>query len=313
MARQLRLAYAGALYHLTARGNARAAIYTDDTDRRTFLQLFGREIEQQGWLCYAYCLMDNHYHLLIETPEPNLSRGMRRLNGVYTQTFNRRHHRVGHVLQGRFKSIVVDKDHYLLELCRYIVLNPVRARMVEAAQDWPWSSYRATAGCTPSPSWLAVTSVLGLFGDDTEAAMTGYRRFVEGGVDQASPWKQLRGQIFLGDNAFLQRMERLARGQRLTNVPTWQSHPTRLGPETVLERVATVYRVDVDALLARSHAQAYQCAAWLLRRVANMPLREVAHLFGVSPSRISHIQQAMESEQPDPRRQEAIQRCKVKQ
>ncbi len=111
MARQLRLEFPGALYHLTARGNAREAIYRDDVDRKLFLALLGREIEQQGWQCYAYCLMDNHYHLLIETPELNLSHGMRRLNQVYTQAYNRRHGRVGHVLQGRFKSIVVDKKH----------------------------------------------------------------------------------------------------------------------------------------------------------------------------------------------------------
>ena len=126
MTRPLRLEYAGALYHLTARGNAQAAIYLEDSDRHLFLELLGKEVKQQRWVCYAYCLMDNHYHLLIETPEANLVSGMRRLNGVYTQAFNRRHQRVGHVFQGRYKSILVDKDSYLQELCRYIVLNPVR-------------------------------------------------------------------------------------------------------------------------------------------------------------------------------------------
>lgn len=159
MARQLRLEFAGGLYHLTARGNAQAAIYQDNDDRKLFLDLLGREIDQQGWLCYAYCLMDNHYHLLIETPEANLSKGMRRLNQVYTQAFNRRHGRVGHVLQGRYKSIVVDKDNYFLELSRYIVLNPVRAGMVKAAQEWSWSNYRATAGMIVSPAWLQVKPV----------------------------------------------------------------------------------------------------------------------------------------------------------
>ena len=157
MARQLRLEYEGALYHVTARGNGRQAIYLDDTDRRRFLDLLGQEIEQQQWRCYAYCLMDNHYHLLLETPEGNLSRGMRRLNGTYTQAFNRRHERVGHVLQGRFTSILVDKDAYLLELCRYIVLNPVRAKLVRTVHAWPWSSYRATAGRASIPPWLAVS------------------------------------------------------------------------------------------------------------------------------------------------------------
>jgi REP element-mobilizing transposase RayT len=109
MARPLRLEFPGAVYHLTARGNARQRIFDDDGDRRRFLDLFGCEVQQQGWRCYAYCLMDNHYHLLIETPEGNLVAGMRRLNGAYTQTFNRRHQRVGHLFQGRYKSIVVQE------------------------------------------------------------------------------------------------------------------------------------------------------------------------------------------------------------
>ena len=154
MARPLRLEFAGALYHLTSRGDHRESIYQDDSDRRSFLDLLGKEILQQRWICYAYCLMENHYHVLIETPESNLVRGMRRLNGVYSQWFNRRHGRVGHVFQGRYKAILVDKENYLLELCRYIVLNPVRAKIAATAEDWQWSSYRATAGKISPPKWL---------------------------------------------------------------------------------------------------------------------------------------------------------------
>ena len=131
MARPLRLEFPGAVYHVTSRGNARAAIFLDDEDRPIFLGVLGAVVARFGWLCHAYCLMDNHYHLLLETPDPNLSRGMRQLNGVYTQRFNRRHGRVGHVLQGRFKAILVDRDGYLLELARYLVLNPVRAGRVK--------------------------------------------------------------------------------------------------------------------------------------------------------------------------------------
>ena len=139
MARPLRLQFPGALYHLTARGNACQDIYLDATDRHTFLRLLGREVQQHRWHCYAYCLMSNHYHLPIETPEGDLVLGMRRLNGVYSQVFNRRHGRVGHVLQGRYTSIVVDRGPYLLELCRYIVLNPVRARMDAMVWDHAWA------------------------------------------------------------------------------------------------------------------------------------------------------------------------------
>lgn len=134
MARPLRLEFPGAIYHVTSRGNARNAIFLDDEDRVLFLACLGAVVTRFGWWCHAYCLMDNHYHLLIETPEGDLSRGMRQLNGVYTQRFNRRHGRAGHVFQGRFKAIVVDRDSYLLELCRYVVLNPIRAGMVSQAR-----------------------------------------------------------------------------------------------------------------------------------------------------------------------------------
>ena len=145
MARPLRIEYPGALYHVTSRGNARAPIYKADADRETFLDVLERVTERFNWLCHAYCLMDNHYHLMIETPDGNLASGMRQLSGVYTQRFNRRHKRVGHVFQGRYKAILVDRDSYLLELCRYVVLNPVRAKMVRSARQWRWSSFRATA------------------------------------------------------------------------------------------------------------------------------------------------------------------------
>ena len=135
MARPLRLEFPGALYHITSRGNARQEIFLSDDDRTSFLNLLGREVKQQRWNCYAYCLMSNHYHIVIETPEGNLVLGMRRLNGAYSQEFNRRHGRVGHLFQGRYKSIIVDRESYLLELCRYVVLNPVRAGIVEQPGD----------------------------------------------------------------------------------------------------------------------------------------------------------------------------------
>ncbi len=146
MARPLRIEYPGAVYHVTSRGNEKKPIFKDDDDRASFLSILARVNKRYNWLCHAYCLMDNHYHLLLETPEGNLALGMRQLNGVYTQTFNKRHNRAGHLLQGRYKGILVQKDSHLLDVSRYVVLNPVRARMVETPDTWKWSSYRATAG-----------------------------------------------------------------------------------------------------------------------------------------------------------------------
>ncbi len=146
MFRPLRIEFPGALYHLTARGDGREDIYVDDEDRKRFLALVGGVCERFNWVGYAYCLMSNHYHLVMETPDGNLSSDMRHLNGVYTQRFNTRHGRVGHVFQGRYKAILAERDSYLLELCRYVVLNPVRAEMVRHASQWRWSSYRDTTG-----------------------------------------------------------------------------------------------------------------------------------------------------------------------
>ena len=229
MARPLRLEYEGALYHVTSRGNAREAIFRVDPDREVFLDILGDTIQRFGWICYAYCLMTNHYHLLIETPEPNLSRGMRHLNGVYTQAFNRRHMRVGHVLQGRFKSIVVEKESHLLELARYIVLNPVRAKMVRSAKDWPWSSYRSTSGMTDAPSFLTVDWILAQFGKNQRRAVELYRDFVKAGRG-VEVWDELRGGILLGSDDFVDKLKpllsdydavkELPRRERLTARPS---------------------------------------------------------------------------------------------
>ena len=141
MSRPLRLEFAGALYHITARGNERKAIYADEADFEVFLEILDSVYLQHNWVIHAYCLMNNHYHLLLETPDANLSKGMRQLNSVFTQAMNKKHHRVGHLFQGRYKAILVDKNAYLLELSRYIVLNPLRACMVEKLDDWP-SAYQ---------------------------------------------------------------------------------------------------------------------------------------------------------------------------
>src|SRR4030065_1390287 len=164
MSRPLRTECAHGLSRVASRGDGREDIYLTDADRELFLSVLAETHERFNWVIHAYCLIDNHYHLLVQTPEGNLSQGMRQLNGVYTQRFNRKHGRVGHVFQGRYKAIIVQKESYLLELARYIVLNPVRAHMVRAARDWPSSRYRATSDQADSPPWLTTTSILSAFG-----------------------------------------------------------------------------------------------------------------------------------------------------
>ena len=214
MARPLRLEFEGALYHLTSRGNARERIFLDNEDRVRFLGIFADVVERFGWICHAYCLMGNHYHLLVETPGVNLSRGMQLLNGVYTQWFNRRHRRAGHLFQGRFKAILVEKESHLLELARYVVLNPVRAKMVRSARDWPWTSYRATAGQAEVPEFLVVDWILLQFDPDRERAAHAYRRFVQQGRS-ASVWEELQGGAFLGADGFLDHLRPLLKEKPL--------------------------------------------------------------------------------------------------
>ncbi len=208
MARSLRLEYPGALYHLTSRGNAREVIFHDDADRRSFLDTLRDVVARYRWVCHAYCLMENHYHLVIETPEGSLSRGMQLLNGVYTQWFNRRHERTGHLFQGRFKAILVERESYLLELARYVVLNPVRAGMVQTPHDWPWSSYRATAGHDGVPSFLTVDWLLSRFGTNREAAVRAYRRFVQAGRG-VNVWDDLQAGWLLGSDRFVDELRPL--------------------------------------------------------------------------------------------------------
>jgi len=207
MSRPLRLEFSGAFYHITSRGDGREAIYLSEDDFHAFISLLGEVCGTYNWRCHAYCLMTNHYHLMIETPDANLSQGMRQLNGVYTQGFNRRHKRVGHVFQGRYKGILVDADAYLMELSRYVVLNPVRARMVKAAGEWRWSSYHCMIGKQECPAWLELDYVLSRFSNSRQQAQMQYIEYVSVANNQSNIWKNLRNQIYLGDKKFVQRLQ----------------------------------------------------------------------------------------------------------
>jgi len=160
-----------AFYHVTARGDRREDIFEGNPDRQEFLSILEQVISQFNWVCYAWCLMDNHYHLLIQTPDGNLSKGMRQSNGVYTQASNRRHGRVGHLFQGRFKPFWLTA---MPTLARYIVLNPVRAGMTKKPADWKWSSYRSSEGIEPAPHWLAADGLLAMFGKRRSLAQGRY-------------------------------------------------------------------------------------------------------------------------------------------
>ena len=208
MSRPLRLEIAGGLYHVTSRGDRREDIYHDDIDRLTWLAILAQTCERFNWQIHAWCQMSNHYHLIVETAEGNLSGGMRQLNGVYTQNVNRRHRHTGHVFQGRYKGILVERESYLLELSRYVVLNPVRAAMVKHVRQWKWSSYHAMTGAEPRPEWLQTDWLLGQFSSQRTRQIERYIEFVQQGVRGVDVWQQLKRQVYLGKNVIVEAMRK---------------------------------------------------------------------------------------------------------
>jgi putative transposase len=279
MSRPLRLELAGALYHVTSRGNARADIYLSDDDREAWLEVLAEVCKRFNWVCHAFCQMTNHYHVLVETPEANLSRGMRQLNGVYTQRFNRSHGREGHVFQGRFKAILVDKENYLLELARYVVLNPLRAKMVRRLENWSWSSYLATCGQAPQPEWLQTDYLLSRFAARRANAIAKYVTFVHEGAKLPSVWSQLQGQIYLGSDKFVSKMQALVdKKPTVTEVP--------LAQRRALKRALS----DFERTHERDEAiaQAYLSGHHTMAAVA-------AH-FGVHYTTVSRLVRAYEAE-----------------
>jgi putative transposase len=254
MARPLRIEFPGATYHLTVRGNAREPIFFDDADRAGMLRLLGETVERYRWLCHAYCLMGNHYHLLVETTDANLSDGMRQLNGIYTQRVNRRTGRVGHLFQGRFKAIVVDRNNYLLEVCRYIVLNPVRVGFVTAPEDYPWSSYQATGGLVEPPSWLTTDCLLSQFGSRRADARRRYRAYVHEGRDGEAPWADLRGQVLLGDREFVERLAPMLEASAdAVEVPSAQRRACRPALAELLPAAVVADRTLRDRAVWEAH------------------------------------------------------------
>ena len=184
--------FAGGIYHVTTRGNRRQRIYAAPHDAPCFAGLLGRIVRTLGWLCHDFCLMPNHFHLVVETPNADLAVGMQRLNGVYAKWFNYHHGFEGHLFERRYRSIVIETDAHLLTLARYLALNPVAAGLCDDPADWPWSSYRAMVGLDPPPEFLTCDWLLSLFGSNRDRARAAFRAFVAGEVPDADPgaWHQ---------------------------------------------------------------------------------------------------------------------------
>ena len=285
MARPLRIEFEGAFYHITSRGNEKKAIFRGTEDFARFLAAISRANERYGILVHAYVLMTNHYHLLIETPSPSLTASLHDLNTAYTNYFNRKYNRVGHLFQGRYRCILVEKDAYLLELSRYLHLNPVRAGIVQRPEDYRWSSYRSYVITLPLPAWLRTDAVLGQLSARKPEARRRYRLFVKDGLKGAisNPLKQVIAGVALGGTKFWEETrEKIEKFRQDDEIPTLKEVSRRQNLEVILHAVERFYGVSREVLCQKKRPShpATQVAMYLARKKTDLSLIEIGACFG---------------------------------
>jgi len=292
MARPFRIEFPGAVYHVTSRGNEKRRIFKSDRDRKAFLAFLGQTAKRFGWSITAWVLMTNHFHLVIQTPEPNLSRGMHWLNGSYAGWFNHQYKRWGHLFGSRFKAFLIDKETYLAEVLRYVVLNPVRAGLTSRPDAYRWSSYRATAGLEIAPEWFDTSAALTPFAPDTQLAQTYYREFVAAkiGSDECL-WDKLINGIYLGDEVWAKKMRRVVEMKpRSTDHPKVQRAIGRPKMHEVVSAVARAAGVAASTIREVRGGCLRQLVAWIgwheglvtLRMIAaSLRLRSEGHISGL--------------------------------
>lgn len=283
MGRQLRIEYPDAFYHVTARGNERKEIFKSEKDREQFLSYLESAVTRYGAVIHCYCLMSNHYHLLVETPSGNLSQIMQHINGAYTNYFNTKRKRSGHLFQGRYKGILVEADEYALQLSRYIHLNPVRIKAVSELDDYRWSSYQEYTGKRKTPDWLTTTFILGYFDKSQPAAQKKYQQFVEEliGKEQESPLLQTVAATLLGTPEFVagiqeKHLEGKSSDRNLPALKQLKGKPTI---DRIIELTRDISREDKQL--------AAKMAIYLCHRYSGLKLKEIGERFGVKESAVS--------------------------
>ncbi len=286
MARPLRIEYPGAFYHVTSRGNERKIVFQSNRDRERYLSYLESAHERYGAVIHVYCLMGNHYHLLLETPRGNLSKILQYINGAYTTYFNIKRSRSGHLFQGRYKGILVDKDEYCKELSRYIHLNAVRAGMVKAPLEYPWSSYRYFVGRDKKPNWLTTEFVLGDFGGEGRRGFKRYREYVEKGASREieNPLKKVIASTFLGGKEFIEsiKLEYLAKKEiDRRDLPALKK--ILRGPT-----LETIEKAVIKAV-GRGFPLFKKTCIYLSYQHSGLNLREIGEYFGMQRSAISQL------------------------
>jgi putative transposase len=304
MSRPLRIEFAGAFYHVMSRGVAKRDIVVDDVDRRTRLKRLRKTVEIYGWQLQAFVLMDNHEHLFLQTPEPNLSAGMQHLNGSYSTEFNRRHQRVGHLLQGRFRAEIVEDTSYAREVSRYIHLNPVRAGLTTRPEDWPWSSCAGYFSLDDQLPWVTYEQALCQFSTNPVDARLAYRRFVYSVIDSEipAPWENAVGGLILGSESFVESIQdHLESYPNDPAVPQLHSLKQRPDLARICNVVARHLGDQPEAWThgTRSDGIGRQLAAYIARRVYGYPATEVAKALGYSTaSSVSHAVRRIDHGRP---------------
>lgn len=283
MGRPLRIEFPGAFYHITSRGNEQKDVFKSQKDREKFLSYLESATERYGAAIHVYCLMSNHYHLLMETPEGNLSQIIRHINGAYTNYFNTKRKRAGHLFQGRYKAILVEKEAYALELSRYIHLNPVRANMVKVPEEYRWSSYRSYIGLTGQPDWLRTADQLEQFQGGEREKQDKYKRFVEdaNGEDGENPLAGVIGSAILGSHEFIAEIEEkhLEEKQAHLDVPDLRRIACRWSVEEIIETVREV--------LEKESSLAKKLSIYLCHRYSGARLKEIGDRFGIGAAGVS--------------------------
>jgi putative transposase len=303
MARPLRVEYPGAYYHIMNRGNRREDIFISNYDREKFLAYLAIITERFSINVHTYCLMNNHYHLLIETSEPNLSNAVKWLNGSYATDVNTKRKKGGHLFQGRFKSIIIEADEYLKHLSRYIHLNPVRAKIVENPSDFKWSSYPAFIGKEKEPEWLETNWLLSCFGKSKKEGKRNYKQFVEDIDVKAveNPHKNLIGGFILGETDFADWIKEtfLSGKKEDKEIPQLKRLKPRLTPDAIVEGVCEEFSTDKDSVIKKGakRNKARDMAIYLSKDKCGITCKELGEYYGnVSGATITMAYNRIEKE-----------------
>ncbi|MFT5208590.1 MAG: putative transposase [Flavobacterium sp.] len=252
MSRPVRIEFPGAHYHVTSKGTQDRLVFLDNEDRLAFLNVLDAVVSRFGWLLHSYVLMESHYHIIVECPKANLSKGMRQLNGVYTQHFNRRHEEEGSRFQGRFKSVLFEAMTYLLPLCRYVVLNPVRLGVSSSAQTYRWSSHRVLCGAIKKPNFLHTETLLASFEGPLKEKQRKYKEYVKAGIHADSPLLEKNSQVLLGSPKFIGQMQPILDGEKLAKRGPVRARRRRSLP-VLFKKVSEMSKSERNGLIKRAH------------------------------------------------------------